>query len=115
MFERGEIGESYIIGGRAERTNLEVVHHICETLDRIRPRAQGGSYKEQIGFVADRPGHDARYAIDPSKLERALGWAAQESFGSGIERTVRWYLDNEAWWRPLLAEKNATVRAGLAG
>jgi dTDP-glucose 4,6-dehydratase len=114
VFERGEPGQSYIIGGRAERTNMDVVNRICETLDRLRPRADGKSYKEQIGYVADRPGHDHRYAIDPSKIERALGWQAQESFDSGIDRTISWYLDNESWWRPLV-EKNATARAGLSG
>jgi dTDP-glucose 4,6-dehydratase len=115
VFETGAIGDTYIIGGRAEKTNLEVVHRICASLDAIRPRADGKSYKEQITYVADRPGHDARYAIDPSKLERELGWTAQESFESGIERTIRWYLDNESWWRPLVEEKGATARAGLKG
>jgi dTDP-glucose 4,6-dehydratase len=115
VFEKGAIGESYIIGGRAERTNMEVVNRICETLDGIRPRADGQSYTSQIAFVADRPGHDARYAIDPSKLERELGWKAEESFDSGIARTIHWYLDNEAWWRPLVEQKNATARAGLKG
>jgi len=114
VFERGEPGQSYIIGGRAERTNMAVVNRICETLDRVRPRADGKSYKEQIGYVTDRPGHDHRYAIDPSKIERELGWRAQESFDSGIERTIRWYLDNESWWRPLVEEKQATARAGLS-
>ena len=115
VFERGTIGESYIIGGRAERTNIEVVQRICATLDTLRPRADGAAYAAQITHVADRPGHDQRYAIDPSKLERDLGWTAQESFDSGIERTVRWYLDNESWWRPLVEQKGATVRAGLKG
>jgi dTDP-glucose 4,6-dehydratase len=114
VFERGEPGQSYIIGGRAERTNMIVVSRICETLDRLRPRSDGKSYMEQIGYVADRPGHDHRYAIDPSKIERELGWQARESFDSGIERTIQWYLDNESWWRPLV-EKNATARAGLSG
>lgn len=112
VFEKGVIGESYIIGGRAERTNIDVVNAICEALDGVRPRADGKSYKEQIGYVTDRPGHDHRYAIDPSKLERELGWQAQESFGSGISRTVNWYLDNETWWRPLV-EKQAVERVGL--
>ncbi len=115
VFEAGTPGESYIIGGRAERKNIEVVTRICETLDRIRPRADGRSYKEQISYVADRPGHDHRYAIDPSKIERELGWKAQESFDSGIERTIRWYLDNETWWRPLVEEKGAVQRVGLKG
>ena len=113
VFERGQPGESYIIGGRAERKNVEVVRRICETLDRIRPRAGGGSYLDQISYVADRPGHDHRYAIDPGKIERDLGWQAQESFDSGIERTIHWYLDNEQWWRPLVEEKGAVRRVGL--
>jgi dTDP-glucose 4,6-dehydratase len=115
VFEAGEPGQSYIIGGRAERTNIAVVTRICETLDRIRPRADGKSYKDQLSYVADRPGHDHRYAIDPGKIERELGWRAQESFDSGIERTVRWYLDNEEWWRPLVEEKGAVQRVGLKG
>ena len=113
VFERGVPGQSYIIGGRAERQNIEVVTRICETLDRIRPRADGQSYKAQFTYVADRPGHDHRYAIDPSKIERELGWTAQESFDSGIERTILWYLDNEEWWRPLVEEKGAINRVGL--
>ncbi|WP_420137671.1 dTDP-glucose 4,6-dehydratase [Sphingomonas sp.] len=115
VFEAGTPGESYIIGGRAERTNIAVVTRICETLDRIRPRSDGRSYAAQIAHVADRPGHDHRYAIDPSKIERELGWVAQESFDSGIERTIRWYLDNESWWRPLVEQKGAIKRVGLSG
>jgi dTDP-glucose 4,6-dehydratase len=114
VFEKGVIGQSYIIGGRAEKTNIDVVKRICATLDEVRPRADGKKYEEQIGYVTDRPGHDHRYAIDPSKLERELGWKAQESFDSGIARTVNWYLDNEAWWRPLV-EKDASKRVGLKG
>jgi dTDP-glucose 4,6-dehydratase len=114
VFEKGVIGQSYIIGGRAEKTNIDVVKRICATLDEVRPRADGKKYEEQIGYVADRPGHDHRYAIDPSKLERELGWTAQESFDSGIARTVTWYLDNETWWRPLV-EKDASKRVGLKG
>jgi dTDP-glucose 4,6-dehydratase len=115
VFETGTPGESYIIGGHAEKTNIFVVTRICETLDTIRPRPDGKSYKDQITYVADRPGHDHRYAIDPSKIERELGWKAQENFDSGIERTIRWYLDNEAWWRPLVVEKGAVKRVGLGG
>jgi dTDP-glucose 4,6-dehydratase len=115
VFEKGVPGQSYIIGGRAERTNIDVVTRICETLDRVRPRDDGKSYTDQITYVADRPGHDHRYAIDPSKIERELGWTAQESFDSGIERTIRWYLDNEEWWRPLVIEKGAVQRVGLKG
>jgi len=114
VFEAGAPGETYIIGGHAERTNLEVVHRICDSLDRLRPRADGKSRRSQITHVADRPGHDHRYAIDPAKLERELGWKAQESFETGIEKTVRWYLDNEAWWRPILERNYSGQRLGLA-
>jgi dTDP-glucose 4,6-dehydratase len=114
VFEAGEVGETYVVGGRAEKTNIEVVKTICATLDRLRPRPDGAPYADQITFVKDRPGHDRRYAIDPSKLERELGWKAEENFETGVEKTVRWYLDNEAWWRPLV-EKGASQRLGLAG
>ncbi|WP_309646293.1 dTDP-glucose 4,6-dehydratase [Phenylobacterium sp.] len=113
VFEAGQPGESYIIGGRAERTNLQVVHAICDALDRLRPRADGKSYRDQIAYVADRPGHDHRYAIDPAKLKRELGWTAQESFETGIQKTIGWYLDNEAWWAPILARSDAGRRLGL--
>lgn len=89
-------GETYNVGGWNERTNLEVVHTLCDILDRLRPRT-AGSYREQIAFVTDRPGHDRRYAIDARKIERELGWKPAETFDSGILRTVRWYLDNEEW------------------
>ena len=113
VFERGEVGESYMIGGRAERTNLAIVQIICDRLDAIRPRGDGKSYRDQIRYVADRPGHDFRYAIDASKLERELGWAPVESFESGIEKTIRWYLDNEGWWRDILSGAYAGERLGL--
>ena len=92
---RGEPGETYNVGGGAERTNLAVVEAICDVLDEVRPRP--APHADLIAFVADRPGHDWRYAIDASKIERELGWAPRESFESGLRRTVRWYLDNEAW------------------
>jgi dTDP-glucose 4,6-dehydratase len=114
VFEAGKPGESYIIGGRAERTNLDVVHVICDALDKLRPRSDGKSRREQITYVADRPGHDHRYAIDPTKLERELGWKAQESFETGIARTVQWYLDHEAWWRPILDRTYSGQRLGLS-
>ncbi len=113
VFEAGAAGESYIIGGRAERTNLQVVLSICACLDRLRPRADGQSYASQISYVTDRPGHDHRYAIDPSKLERDLGWTAQVTFDEGIEATTRWYLDNEWWWRPILAGTYSGERLGV--
>jgi dTDP-glucose 4,6-dehydratase len=88
------------------------VENICARLDRIRPRGDGRSYADQISFVTDRPGHDQRYAIDPGKLERELGWTPQVSFEAGIEATIRWYLDNEAWWRPILSGSYAGERLG---
>ena len=96
---KGRPGETYNVGGRNERRNIDVVKRICAVLDELRP---GNAPREsQIRFVTDRPGHDARYAIDATKLEDELGWKAQEDFDSGIAKTVQWYLDNEWWWRPL--------------
>ena len=94
---KGRVGETYNIGGRNERTNLDVVNVICGLLDELQPRADGKPYRAQIAFVTDRPGHDLRYAIDASKLETELGWRAQENFESGIRKTVQWYLDNQEW------------------
>lgn len=96
---KGRLGETYNVGGRNERRNIDVVRTVCEILDRLAPKAK--AHADLITFVTDRPGHDARYAIDATKLETELGWRAQETFETGIEKTVRWYLDNEAWWRPL--------------
>jgi dTDP-glucose 4,6-dehydratase len=97
--ERGRVGETYNVGGRNERRNIDVVRRICRALDRLSPGNQ--PREELIEFVTDRPGHDARYAIDATKLETELGWRAQEDFDSGIEKTVQWYLDNRWWWQPL--------------
>ena len=97
VLEGGRIGETYNVGGWNEKANLSVVNLLCELLDKLRPRADGGSYKQQIAFVADRPGHDRRYAIDAGKLARELGWKPRETFESGLEKTVRWYLDHQAW------------------
>ena len=113
VFESGRPGSSYMIGGRAERTNIDVVKRICASLDELRPRTNGGSYLDLITFVSDRPGHDLRYAIDPSKLERELEWRPLQTFDSGIDRTVRWYLDNEWWWRPIAERGHAGQRLGL--
>jgi dTDP-glucose 4,6-dehydratase len=96
VLARGRIGECYLVGSRNERTNLDVVHTICDVLDELRPRP-AGSHRGLIEFVADRPGHDFRYAIDPSKLERELGWTATVGFADGIRRTIAWYLANAAW------------------
>lgn len=113
VFERGVPGRTYNVGGHIERQNIEVVRTICAILDRLRPRVDGGSYADRIASVADRPGHDKRYAIDASRIGEELGWHPRETFESGIEKTVAWYLDNEAWWRPLVAAK-AAERRGVA-
>ncbi len=110
---RGEAGRSYNVGGRNERSNLDVVHTICDTLDRLAPREDGKSRREQIAFVTDRPGHDLRYAIDATRLENELGWKAEETFDTGLEKTISWFLDNEAWWRPL-RERYSGQRLGKA-
>ncbi|AZP11720.1 dTDP-glucose 4,6-dehydratase [Undibacterium parvum] len=93
----GTVGEVYNVGGWNEKPNLEIVHTVCCILDELRGRADGKSYAEQISYVTDRPGHDRRYAIDASKLERELGWKPAETFETGIRKTVLWYLENQAW------------------
>ncbi len=115
VVDRGVPGETYCVGGNAERTNLQVVQAICAELDRLRPLDGGKSYAAQINFVADRPGHDFRYAIDASKIARELGWHPQESFETGIANTVQWYLDNEDWWRAIQNGTYRGERLGLAG
>lgn len=112
VVSNGVPGESYNIGGRAERTNLNVVEAICDILDKKRPRPGGASYRDLITFVTDRPGHDRRYAIDASKIERDLGWKPSETFETGLERTVQWYLDNAWWWQPIRGERYAGERLG---
>lgn len=97
VLEKGKVGETYTIGGHNEKKNLDVVHTICDTLDGLKPTAGGGSYRDQITFVTDRPGHDFRYAIDASRIERDLGWKPEETFETGMKRTVEWYLSNIAW------------------
>lgn len=108
--ERGRVGETYNVGGRNEWRNIDVVTRICALMDDLRPRE--APHGELIAYVTDRPGHDARYAIDATKLETELGWRAQETFETGIEKTVRWYLENEWWWRPLREHYSGT-RLGL--
>ena len=108
--ERGRIGETYNVGGRNERRNIDVVRRICSVLDELAPA--DCPREKLIEFVADRPGHDARYAIDASKLEDELGWEAEETFDTGIEKTVRWYLENDWWWQPL-RERYSGQRLGL--
>ena len=97
----GKIGESYNVGGHNERTNLQVVESICDILDVLKPRASRKSYRELITFVKDRAGHDRRYAIDPTKIMTELHWKPQETFDTGLKKTVQWYLDNKWWWQPL--------------
>lgn len=97
VLEKGRLGETYNIGGWNEKANLDVVRTLCAVLDELQPRADGLSYAEQIRFVTDRPGHDRRYAIDATKIERELGWRPAETFETGIAKTVRWYLDHQDW------------------
>ena len=97
VLARGRLGETYNVGGKNEIKNLDVVKVICAKLDALRPKADGSSYASQITFVTDRPGHDRRYAIDPTKIEREIGWQPAETFESGIDKTVTWYLENTAW------------------
>jgi dTDP-glucose 4,6-dehydratase len=113
VVSRGVVGETYNIGGHNEKRNLEVVETICELLDELRPReAELGSYKELITFVTDRPGHDRRYAIDAAKIQRELGWVPQETFDSGIRKTVLWYLENSHWWQNVLSGNYLLGRLG---
>ena len=97
VLEAGRLGETYNIGGWNEKPNLDIVHAICDLLGELRPRADGKSYREQITYVTDRPGHDRRYAIDATKIERELGWRPAETFETGIRKTIQWYLDHAQW------------------
>jgi len=114
VFEQAKPGSTFNVGGRNERTNLQVVQTICAALDEQMPRNDGKSYADQIEFVADRPGHDRRYAIDSTKIQNELGWEPLTSFEDGICQTVEWYLANRQWWEPLLSERYDTTRLGAA-
>jgi dTDP-glucose 4,6-dehydratase len=114
VLENGQLGETYNIGGRNERTNLYVVEAICDLLDQLVP-IDGASRRSLISFVPDRPGHDRRYAIDASKLERELGWKAKENFETGIAKTVRWYIENRLWWESILDRGYNGERLGTVG
>jgi dTDP-glucose 4,6-dehydratase len=112
VLKQGRLGETYNIGGGAERQNIDVVRGICGLLDEIRPGQRPRA--DLITFVADRPGHDLRYAIDSSKIRQELGWVPRESFESGLAHTVRWYLDNRKWWERIISGSYRTERLGLA-
>ena len=109
---QGVVGRSYNIGGENERTNLQIVKTICKILDRLNPR-ETGPYEDLINFVFDRPGHDARYSIDPTRIRRELGWQPSVTVEQGLDLTVQWYLDNEAWWRPLYERQDVGRRLGV--
>jgi dTDP-glucose 4,6-dehydratase len=118
VLEAGKLGETYNVGGWNEKANIDIVHTVCSLLDELRPRSDKKSYREQITFVTDRPGHDRRYAIDARKIERELGWKPAETFDTGIRKTLQWYLDNQVWVNNVLSgnyrqwiEKNYTGRA----
>lgn len=115
VLDRGRVGETYNVGGLCERTNLEVVYGLCDLLDELSPRTDGVSYREQIAFVTDRPGHDRRYAIDCAKITRELGWAPAEKFETGLRQTVRWYLDHRDWCQDITARKYQRQRLGVSG
>jgi len=112
VLQKGQTGRSYNIGGENERRNIDLVRTICALLDEMAPKAT--PYADQITFVTDRPGHDARYAIDPTRIREELGWRPSVTVEEGLRRTVRWYLDNESWWRPLLDRKGVGERLGKA-
>ena len=114
VLENGVVGETYNVGGRNERTNLQVVHAICDLLDEICPKREFGSHRSLIAFVKDRPGHDQRYAIDAGKIRRELGWQPLESFESSIRSTVEWYLQNQQWCADVAGAKQVGQRLGLS-
>ncbi|QDR82011.1 dTDP-glucose 4,6-dehydratase [Sporomusa termitida] len=113
VLEKGSVGEKYNIGGHNEMTNMCIVHTLCDILDTSRPRSDGKSYREQITFVKDRPGHDLRYAIDASKIQRQLGWVPAETFATGIIKTVNWYLNNNVWCQRVTDGSYRRERLGM--
>ena len=112
VLQKGQVGESYNIGGENERRNIDLVRTLCAILDEKKPKLSG-SYADQITFVTDRPGHDARYAIDPARIREELGWRPSVTIEEGLALTVQWYLNNEAWWRPLLNRSGVGQRLGV--
>jgi dTDP-glucose 4,6-dehydratase len=113
VLTRGRVGETYNIGGNNEQRNIDVVGRLCDLLERLAPEAVGPNcFESLISFVPDRPGHDLRYAIDAGKVERELGWKPHETFETGLEKTVRWYLDNRGWWNRVLDGSYRLERIG---
>ncbi|HIF36730.1 MAG TPA: NAD-dependent epimerase/dehydratase family protein, partial [Candidatus Thioglobus sp.] len=110
----GKVGETYNIGGHNEKRNIDVVHTLCDLLEELAPEKPAGltQYRDLITFVKDRPGHDARYAIDASKIQRELGWVPEETFETGLRKTVQWYLDNREWWQRVLSGDYKLDRIG---
>ena len=113
VLEQGTVGECYNIGGFNEHTNLDVVHRLCDILDKLLPDSPYKPHKDLIEFVTDRPGHDQRYAIDASKIESELGWRPEETFATGLTKTVQWYLDNSTWCERVLDGSYQQQRLGL--
>jgi dTDP-glucose 4,6-dehydratase len=113
VLERGVVGETYVIGGNSERSNLQVVRNICAILDDLSPRPDGGPHADLITFVKDRPGHDRRYAMDASKLKSRLGWAPEHSFEDGMRETVKWYMNNSQWTGAIMSGDYRFSRIGL--
>ncbi len=113
VIRRGRPGRTYNVGGHSERTNLEVVHALCDIMDELSPRAKGGSHRELVEFVPDRPGHDLRYAIDSDRITTELGWEPGHDFESGLRTTVEWYLDNQAWCEEVMKDRYGGERLGL--
>ncbi|HMA16504.1 MAG TPA: GDP-mannose 4,6-dehydratase, partial [Kiloniellaceae bacterium] len=114
VLTKGRAGETYNVGGDSERRNIDVVGTICDLVDELRPRNSGSSRRDLITYVEDRPGHDLRYAVDASKIEAELGWRPQETFESGLRKTVAWYLERADWWQGILERRYQGERLGLA-
>lgn len=112
VLENGQLGRTYNIGGNSEKSNIEIVTQICQILNFLRPTSTVSNYEDQISFIADRPGHDYRYAIDASRIQKELNWAPNHSFEEGLHKTILWYLENEEWWRALLSKTKLDIRQG---
>jgi dTDP-glucose 4,6-dehydratase len=115
VIEKGAPGETYLIGGNNAKSNIELVRMLCDIIESLQPKKTAGMrrYQDLVEFVEDRPGHDRRYAINPGKIQRELGWRARQSLEGGLTRTVRWYLDNTEWWRRVLDGRYARERLGV--